>query len=840
MKHLVQKLLIALMLLIGLRQACAQGTAFTYQGRLNTNGTPANGFYDFVFALFNAPGGGSQIGSSQTNVDVGVTNGLFTVTLNFGAVFTGNSTWLAISVRSNGVGTFAGLTPLQQLDPTPYAIFANTASNLSGTLPAGDLSGTYPDALTLNNGANVFVGNGNGLTDLNAANLSGSIPSASLPANVALLNAPDQTFTGSNVFTGAGQSFIVNTGPISTNLFTGLSLQYYYSPGESALQSSYNDGFSSMSFWTKQGSNYPIDRQVFIDRFGDVTIDYQNANSGVFNSGTTNGVGLVFGSVSGEGIASERQAGGNQYGLDFYTDFANRMAITHGGFVGIGLTNPATALQVNGTVTATAFVGGLATSNLTGTLLVTQLPGTVVTEFESGVTLSNITVEGLLNLPLPATVDAGGLKWLYADDNYNTFDGLFSGNVASSGYENTGIGAYTLTYDQTGILNAAEGYAALWLNTTGSYDTAQGAWALAFNASGSNNTAVGYQALENNTNGYANVAVGVNALQDLNSGSANYLNTAVGTYSFPVLTAGADSTGLGAYSAYQVTNGYYNTGIGAYTLYELTNGSFNTALGTFAGYYNTSGSDNIYIGSYGESTDNNVTRLGLDQTETFISSWDGAFIDGVLSVDGSTTNNGMVYQPNVGSPFIGSGEGPFIYGYDGGALGTVFPYEVSLAWNFAGNVWCSNNFSTLSLTIRGGADLAEPFNITSSKDQVPDGSVVIIDEEKPGHLKMSSQPYDTRVAGILSGANGIHPAIEMQQEGVLEGDRNVALSGRVYVQADTSNGPIKPGDLLTTSSAPGRAMKVTDHLRAQGAILGKAMSGLSEGNGMVLVLVTLQ
>jgi hypothetical protein len=80
----------------------------------------------------------------------------------------------------------------------------------------------------------------------------------------------------------------------------------------------------------------------------------------------------------------------------------------------------------------------------------------------------------------------------------------------------------------------------------------------------------------------------------------------------------------------------------------------------------------------------------------------------------------------------------------------------------------------------------------------------------------------------------------MQQQGLLEGGKNVALTGRVYVLADASNGPIEPGDLLTTSSAPGHAMKVTDHARAQGAILGKAMTGLSEGNGMVLVLVALQ
>ena len=107
-------------------------------------------------------------------------------------------------------------------------------------------------------------------------------------------------------------------------------------------------------------------------------------------------------------------------------------------------------------------------------------------------------------------------------------------------------------------------------------------------------------------------------------------------------------------------------------------------------------------------------------------------------------------------------------------------------------------------------------------------------------MKLSAQPYNTRVAGVVSGANGVNPGIQMQQQELLGGGRNVALTGRVYVQADAGYGPIKPGDLLTTSATPGYAMKVTNHARAQGAILGKAMAGLQEGKGLVLVLVTLQ
>ena len=86
----------------------------------------------------------------------------------------------------------------------------------------------------------------------------------------------------------------------------------------------------------------------------------------------------------------------------------------------------------------------------------------------------------------------------------------------------------------------------------------------------------------------------------------------------------------------------------------------------------------------------------------------------------------------------------------------------------------------------------------------------------------------------------MNPGIALHQEGVMEGGQNVTLSGRVYVQADASAGSIQPGDLLTTSELPGHAMKATDHQRAQGAILGKAISALEEGTGMVLVLVTLQ
>jgi microcystin-dependent protein len=104
--------------------AFAQGTtAFTYQGRLNTGTNAANGSYDMTFTLYDANVGGNTIAGPITNSAVAVSNGLFTVTLNFGpGVFTGTNYWVQMAVSPAGLGTFAPLVPLQQLTPTPYAL----------------------------------------------------------------------------------------------------------------------------------------------------------------------------------------------------------------------------------------------------------------------------------------------------------------------------------------------------------------------------------------------------------------------------------------------------------------------------------------------------------------------------------------------------------------------------------------------------------------------------------------------------------------------------------------------------------------------------------------------
>ena len=93
-------------------EAASLGTAFTYQGRLSSSTGPAAGWFDLRFALFDAGSAGSQTGPALTNSAVGVTNGLFAATLDFGTtVFDGTARWLEIGVRTNGNGAFTTLTP---------------------------------------------------------------------------------------------------------------------------------------------------------------------------------------------------------------------------------------------------------------------------------------------------------------------------------------------------------------------------------------------------------------------------------------------------------------------------------------------------------------------------------------------------------------------------------------------------------------------------------------------------------------------------------------------------------------------------------------------------------
>lgn len=119
---------IPLLLLIGLWATVAvAGSAdkVTYQGRLLQSGVPADGQYDFTFDLYDAESGGLVL-DTQSVAGVTVTDGVFSVILNFGDadLFVADR-WLAVTVEQNGKST--PLSPRSLLTGTPVAVRADVA-----------------------------------------------------------------------------------------------------------------------------------------------------------------------------------------------------------------------------------------------------------------------------------------------------------------------------------------------------------------------------------------------------------------------------------------------------------------------------------------------------------------------------------------------------------------------------------------------------------------------------------------------------------------------------------------------------------------------------------------
>lgn len=135
------------------------------------------------------------------------------------------------------------------------------------------------------------------------------------------------------------------------------------------------------------------------------------------------------------------------------------------------------------------------------------------------------------------------------------------------------------------------------------------------------------------------------------------------------------------------------------------------------------------------------------------------------------------------------------------------------------------------------ADCAEDFKIGSDVPVEP-GTVMVLGGGDA--LSPSQRAYDKRVAGVVSGAGGYKPGIVLDKQQSESNRQPIALLGKVYCKVDASYAPIEVGDLLTTSDTPGHAMKTTDPLKAFGAVIGKALRPLANGQGLIPILIALQ
>lgn len=236
-----------------------------------------------------------------------------------------------------------------------------------------------------------------------------------------------------------------------------------------------------------------------------------------------------------------------------------------------------------------------------------------------------------------------------------------------------------------------------------------------------------------------------------------------------------------------------------------------------------SGSSRVGIGTTNPTSRLDVVSYTGDAVHaTHVGSALTAAVSGVsLTVNG----NGLSGRADIGNG---------AYGVWGQAANGIGGY-------FTGGTYAlvADGRAKVGLLEISGADVAEKF--LCGDENVEPGTVMEIDPEHPGQLRTAREAYSSRVAGVVSGAGDIPIGAVL---GNLPGHENappIALSGRVWVRCDATQAAIAPGDMLTSSGTPGHAMKAADKARGYGAILGKSMSSLAQGErGLVLVLVNLQ
>lgn len=155
-----------------------------------------------------------------------------------------------------------------------------------------------------------------------------------------------------------------------------------------------------------------------------------------------------------------------------------------------------------------------------------------------------------------------------------------------------------------------------------------------------------------------------------------------------------------------------------------------------------------------------------------------------------------------------------------------------LAGFFEGNI-----FVTGDITL-ANADCAEDFTVGEADVAAEPGTVMVLDEES--RVRTSSEAYDKRVAGVISGAGDYRPGLVLDKQAGRANRRPIALMGKVFCKVDAQFGAIEVGDLLTTSATPGHAMRAGEPRRAFGAVIGKALRPLAAGQGLIPILIALQ
>jgi hypothetical protein len=289
---------------------------------------------------------------------------------------------------------------------------------------------------------------------------------------------------------------------------------------------------------------------------------------------------------------------------------------------------------------------------------------------------------------------------------------------------------------------------------------------------------------------------------------------------------------------------YYGTGIGVigqgngYGVIGTTSNATDFAVGVNGNALATTGPS---LGVWGQSNSPDGTG-GFFQSNSLtagnglvgVSYATSGFSAAVKGIAVGQTGSGAAVFGQASSPagiaglFNSIGGGNILVGGIGQTNVSVFRVDGT------GRVFADGGFQP------NGADFAESMAVTGDRKQYAVGDLLVIDSTSKRHLAMAQQPYSTLVAGIYSTKPGLLGSTHAVNEPAATNEIPLAVVGIVPCKVTAENGAIQAGDLLVASSTSGHAMKGTDRSRMLGAVVGKALEPLSEGSGVILVLVTLQ
>jgi hypothetical protein len=440
-----------------------QGTAFTYQGRLNAGPNPANGLYDLQFGIFDAVTNGNQQGSYVTTNASAVSNGLFTVTLDFGpGIFTGPARWLDISVRTNGAGSFVTLAPRQPLASTPYSIQSANAANAQSVL-AGNITGTLspgqlPSGIVTNGASGVsvsgaFIGDGSGLT-----NVPGTL-SWQIIAGTNFTAAPNQAYLLTNgSMTAVTLPTNANVGDIVTVSGDGSTgWQVIVDPGLAPVWTTNNN--SPVANWNSVASSADGTKLVAVVNGGQI---YTSSDSGVTWTANTNAPATSWTSVASSADGTRVVAGAN--GGQIYTSGDSGSHWSPATNLPTGLTSIASSADG----TKLVAMGGVAsgtfeyTSTNSGTTWTArtggQLPGSIWTSVASSADGTKLVANlEFIRIQNGASIDIStnsGANWLSVYVNNTTPFPGFSVASSSDGTKLVSvIDEHVVTSTNSGALN---------------------------------------------------------------------------------------------------------------------------------------------------------------------------------------------------------------------------------------------------------------------------------------------------------------------------------------------------------------------------------------------------